>query len=261
MVIYKTTNILNGKIYIGKNKINNSNYLGSGKILKESIKKYGREFFIKEIIEECYNIETLNIREIFWINHYNSIDRNVGYNISKGGDGGDTISQNPRRDEIRFNHSEKMKTISVNKNKAKGRKKTFNKRDDINWVNPNKGKISPLRNRPNGRKGIKNPKHSEWMKKNNPSKGKKMNEDLKNRLRLILKQPKTENHKKNISDSLLGNKPKNMREVIIDGVHYESLSESSRILEIPLSTVKNRLKSKNIKFENYKYKNDGHVSI
>ena len=42
MVIYKTTNLINGKIYIGKNKGNNNWYLGSGKLLIYAIKKYGK---------------------------------------------------------------------------------------------------------------------------------------------------------------------------------------------------------------------------
>ena len=45
MVIYKTTNLVNGKIYIGKDKYNNPKYLGSGKILKLAINKYGKGNF------------------------------------------------------------------------------------------------------------------------------------------------------------------------------------------------------------------------
>jgi hypothetical protein len=38
MIIYKTTNLLNGKIYIGQDRNNNKNYLGSGKLLKKAIR-------------------------------------------------------------------------------------------------------------------------------------------------------------------------------------------------------------------------------
>ena len=51
MIIYKTTNLVNGKTYVGQDSKNNKKYLGSGKILKSAIKKYGRSSFKKEIIE------------------------------------------------------------------------------------------------------------------------------------------------------------------------------------------------------------------
>ena len=45
--IYKTTNTVNGKIYIGKEKHNDNNYIGSGRILNNAVKKYGKEVFVK----------------------------------------------------------------------------------------------------------------------------------------------------------------------------------------------------------------------
>ena len=48
MVIYKTTNLLNGKYYIGKDEKNNSDYLGSGKILKLAINKNGCFICLKQ---------------------------------------------------------------------------------------------------------------------------------------------------------------------------------------------------------------------
>jgi group I intron endonuclease len=89
MIIYKTTNNLDGKIYIGQDKNNNPNYLGSGKKLQRAIKKYGKENFKKEILEECIDEHHMNEREAFWIQLYNSQDRKIGYNISKGGKEGD----------------------------------------------------------------------------------------------------------------------------------------------------------------------------
>ena len=41
MIIYQTTNLLNGKIYVGQDAKDNPNYYGSGIILERSIKKYG----------------------------------------------------------------------------------------------------------------------------------------------------------------------------------------------------------------------------
>ena len=89
MIIYKTTNKLNGKVYIGQDKNNNPSYYGSGKKLKYAIKKYGKENFTKEVLEECVDEAHMNEREIYWITFYNSKDENIGYNISDGGKEGD----------------------------------------------------------------------------------------------------------------------------------------------------------------------------
>lgn len=100
MNIYKITNILNGKIYIGKDTSNNENYYGSGLLIKRAINKYGKENFKKEVLEILENYDELSKREIYWIEKYNSANIEIGYNISKGGDGGDTISNHPDRDLI-----------------------------------------------------------------------------------------------------------------------------------------------------------------
>lgn len=251
MIIYKTTNLINGKFYIGKDKHNNPKYFGSGKILKQALKKYGVENFTKEIIEECDDEKFWLEREMYWIQFYDSI--NNGYNIALGGNGGDTISNNPNKELIGKRHSEKMKDPMVNKNKSRGRVIKLKKKDDPNWVNPRLGKPSPLIGRTTNRKGISNPKHSEWMKENNPFKGKTHTDEHKLKLKELGSKPKSDEHKRKISETLKGNKPGNMRKIIINNVSYESLSEAARRLELPLSTVKNRLKSNSKKFINWNY--------
>jgi len=98
-IIYKTTNLHNHKIYIGKAKINDPAYLGSGVILAQAIGKYGKENFAKEILEECNNL-IIDQREIFWIDKFNSTNRTIGYNIATGGTGGDTTTNHPDKNEI-----------------------------------------------------------------------------------------------------------------------------------------------------------------
>ncbi|MCK9293357.1 NUMOD3 domain-containing DNA-binding protein [archaeon] len=90
MYIYKITNCINNKIYIGKRVVpdKNNTYMGSGKILLLAYNKYGIENFKKDIIEECDDRNKLNELERFWIKYYNSTNRDIGYNISSGGDGG-----------------------------------------------------------------------------------------------------------------------------------------------------------------------------
>lgn len=93
--IYITTNHINGKQYIGQKKYDTQNkwknYLGSGIILSKAIDKYGKENFSKEIIEECKSKEQLDTREKYWIAYYDAVDSDEFYNISSGGDGGNTI--------------------------------------------------------------------------------------------------------------------------------------------------------------------------
>jgi group I intron endonuclease len=107
MLIYKTRNKINGKIYVGQDSYENPLYLGSGILLNRAILKYGIENFEKEILEKCDTQEKLNEREIFWIEKLNSRNPRIGYNISSGGSGGDTISHNPRREEICKNLSKR----------------------------------------------------------------------------------------------------------------------------------------------------------
>ena len=98
--IYKITNKINGKIYIGQsNNIQRrfSEYQNRGAASRipvdVTIQKYGKENFNFEIIEEC-TIEQLNQRETYWINHFNSIEN--GYNCSVGGEQQSIGSNNGR---------------------------------------------------------------------------------------------------------------------------------------------------------------------
>lgn len=88
-LVYKITNIINSKIYIGAHSTDdiNDGYLGSGKLIKDAIKKYGKENFKKDILyifntpEEMFNMEKEIVTENFIKN------KNV-YNIVTGGFGG-----------------------------------------------------------------------------------------------------------------------------------------------------------------------------
>lgn len=87
MIIYKTTNLINGKIYIGKTKRTTSSYYGSGTVLQYAFKKYGKENFKRETIDTADTYKELNEKEVYWIKYYKSTDKEVGYNRSLGGDG------------------------------------------------------------------------------------------------------------------------------------------------------------------------------
>ena len=126
--IYITTNKVNGKIYIGKRQkaVYDKSYYGSGKYLKRAIEKYGIENFENHIIEWCETPEKLNEREIYWIAKYNCNAKNkFGYNISKGGTGGNIyqyMSEN-RRNEIRKKIKEGVKGKNLGKKRSEETKR------------------------------------------------------------------------------------------------------------------------------------------
>lgn len=85
--IYKVTNLVNNKIYIGQHKSNffNENYKGSGVAITAAKNKYGVDNFKVELIEKCNNKEELNKKEIYYIDLYDSRNSSVGYNLTAGG--------------------------------------------------------------------------------------------------------------------------------------------------------------------------------
>ena len=89
--IYKTTNLINDKYYIGKHKSESfdSSYYGSGIAFTRALKKYGKENFKREILAWCESKEELNEKEKYYIALLRS---DKCYNIANGGDGGDIWS-------------------------------------------------------------------------------------------------------------------------------------------------------------------------
>jgi hypothetical protein len=101
-------------------------------------------------------------------------------------------------------------------------------------------------------KGKNNDFHSEWMKQNNPMKGKTHTDEVKQRISEANKKLKSEETKRKLSEANKGKKPINMVKVEVDGIVYESLSEASIKTGVNMSTLRNRIKSKNAKYVNYK---------
>ena len=94
--IYKITNTINGKFYIGQTIQNvkerfyqhcatKCSKAVSNMAIHRAIKKYGKSNFTVEVIEEI-DSANLNDRERYWIKYYNSY--NNGYNSTKGGQDG-----------------------------------------------------------------------------------------------------------------------------------------------------------------------------
>jgi group I intron endonuclease len=112
--IYVIVNLINNKKYVGKHSTDdlNDNYFGSGRILKESIKKHGLPNFKKNILEFEDDIDKLDEAEIKWIKKLKTYTRKGGYNLTMGGTGGDTFNLN---EEKKKEKREKMSKIMKEK--------------------------------------------------------------------------------------------------------------------------------------------------
>lgn len=158
--IYKTTNTITHKIYIGQKKspaFLSERYLGSGKHLKSSIRKYGAEHFTIELIDTAESLQELNEKERYYIALFDACNPAVGYNITKGGDGvigvsawnkGLTKSVAPQlhqSEETKRRRSDSLKKaysegrhIVVHTTKNKGKKRTAEQREANRLRNQNK---------------------------------------------------------------------------------------------------------------------------
>ena len=88
--IYLTTNLVNGKVYVGQHIVKspkdfNDGYLGSGTLFQRALRKYGKDNFQRKILKVCYSLNQLNAFETYYIKKYNpNLDPNVGYNQCPG---------------------------------------------------------------------------------------------------------------------------------------------------------------------------------
>ncbi len=135
--IYKTTNLKNGKYYIGMHSTDNleDGYMGSGKRLRRSLKKYGKENFKFEILEFLPNRVSLKEREKELVNE-KLIQDSLSMNLKLGGEGGFV------NEEHRIKFLNKAVTMFIsNKDKIVERKKWLWENND-EWRNNFSKKLS-----------------------------------------------------------------------------------------------------------------------
>lgn len=198
MIIYKATNQINNKIYIGKttqdlkkrkyahkyNATRGEHCRGYKSAFYNAIRKYGFDKFKWEVIDCAESIDELNRKEKFYIKSLNSIKK--GYNISEGGSGGDNFTNHPDKENIRKKISESLKgrkmspefckqnrerqvgrkfskeTIEKRRKALKGRKLTAEWKKKIS--ESLKGKKRPPEVVEKTAKALRGRKHSEEMK-------------------------------------------------------------------------------------------------
>lgn len=102
--IYKITNLINGKSYIGQTdqkvedrwRDHKNGKTSKNSPLKRAIEKYGWDNFSKEVIDTADSLEEALSKEIYWIDHYQTcipvFGKNSGYNLTRGGEGVFTIT-------------------------------------------------------------------------------------------------------------------------------------------------------------------------
>ena len=92
--IYKITNQINNKFYIGKHQTENldDGYMGSGRAIKAAIRKHGKDNFVKEILYTFDNPETMNQKEIEMVDE-GVVNNQLCYNMCIGGFGGNFVER------------------------------------------------------------------------------------------------------------------------------------------------------------------------
>ena len=180
--IYRITNLINGKTYIGQHKYKklDDDYMGSGVLIKRAIKKHGIENFKKEILYSRIQYkETADDMERFAIAKERAIEK-AEYNLADGGQGGAT----PLSEEA------KRKISEAHKGKPHSEE--------------HKRKISESEK---GRKFSEEHKRkiSEALKKKANNTGKHLSEEIKRKISEAHKgKPHSEEHNRKVSEALKG---------------------------------------------------------
>jgi group I intron endonuclease len=259
--VYKISNVVSGRYYIGYSTNINKRFTVHRSKLKQNChdniflqRAYnldGEDKFNYEIIHICNSEEEAKTIELQYLNDLSIRDKI--YNLNYNNSGGDLLTNHPDKDIIRKkiikSHAETVSKMTTEERKEKygkfgekngmyGKTHTEETRQKISKINkgrecPNKGKKASEETKQKLSKIRKN----KYTGENNPFYGKHHSEETKQKIR-----------EKNI-----GNIPTNNKEITIDGIIYISISEAARQLSIPVPTVLWRLNSKNPKFDNYKY--------
>lgn len=223
MYIYKTTNCINGKVYIGKSeKSFNKNYYGSGILLEKAIKKYGKHNFKIEVLEELLTLNELNDREKYWIKYYS----HNSYNLAEGGTGGWTTKHYTSTQKEEYS-----KLLSLVRTGKTHSKETIEK----------------LKQMHAGKNFGDSKKVSETVKKIWKDPHSIFNSsEYRNRLsEAAKKRVWSDETKEKIRQSKLGSNNPIAIKIEVDGVIYETRRECAKHFNISDTAVTKRCKSKN----------------
>lgn len=186
MIVYKITNNINGKVYIGQTTRSLSyrwschcTLTSHCHAINAAIKKYGKENFTVEQIDVAATREELDQKEIFWIKHYDSMSPN-GYNLHSGGEHHE-VSEETRQKISNANKGRKLsEECRLKISKAhKGRRRTVEQRKKLSehwkeqWKNVDfANKMSKIRkefcNNPEWKNKVSNSLKGKFLGGNSP---------------------------------------------------------------------------------------------
>ena len=227
--------------------------------LQRAYNKYGKDAFSFEIIEIC-TFDSLLLREQFYLDTLNP-----EFNIGKNSSGGDNISNHPNKKEIvdrikqTINENISLMTEQERREKWNRGYGKNNPNYGNNWTDDMKHKASERE-----KNNINNPFKYRLNKTNNELYGKEKAEEISKKLSKIASErigekngffnkQHTDETKNKIREKRIGkyHGSQNIRLKINEEI-YNSYSEASKKLNIPIVTIRWRCLSNNPKFDNYK---------
>jgi len=257
--VYKISNILSGRYYIGySTNINRRFTVHRSKLkknchdnifLQRAYNLDGEDKFKYEIIHKCDTEEEAKEIELQYLTDLNI--RNIIYNLNFNNSGGDLLTNHPDKEKIREKII-KTQLENMSKLSSEERKQKYGKFGENNGMY---GKTHT----DEVRKQL-----SDTHKGNTYCLGKKASDETRQKisenakLKIGEKNPFYGKHHseetiKKIKEKSKGRLPPNIIKILIDEKIYISITEASRQLNIPTPTILWRLNSKNPKFNNYKY--------
>ena len=257
--VYKISNSLSGRYYIGYSTNINRRFIVHRNKLKQNYhdniflqRAYnldGEDKFVYEIIHICDTEEDAKEIELEYLTDL-SIRENL-YNLNFNNSGGDLLTHHPDKDKIREKIL-KSQAETMSKMTTEERKQKYGKCGDRNGMfgKTHSDEVKKM--------------NSELKKGNTYRIGKKASDETRQKmsenakLKIGEKNPFYGKHHSEetilkIKEKNKGRLPPNTIKISIDGNIYISITEAARQLNLVASTVLWRLKSKNPKFDNYKY--------